>query len=69
MFPTTLPAFLRPSSGLLNASKILMFTKNCSPFLVWEVGRCQIDKFVRLMEMAGAINSDLFGTRMGRILD
>lgn len=34
-----------------------------------EVGRCQIDKFVRLMEMAGAINSDLFGTRMGRILD
>lgn len=52
-----------------------MFRENCSSFFVlhwkkWEDVRNEaVGKFLRLMEMAGAVSPGLFGTRMGRILD
>lgn len=50
VFPTILPALLKPSSGFLNASEFLMFTDNGSSFFVlhwkkWEDVRNEgIDK-------------------------
>lgn len=76
MFPTTLPVFLKLSSGLLNASKFSGVHRKLLFFFLCYAGRSRegvrneaVDKFIRLMEMAGAISPGLFGTRMSRILD
>lgn len=74
VFPTVLPALLKPSSGFLNASEVLMFTESGSFFFVlhWkkreDVRNEAIDKFVRLMGMAGALSPGFFGAGVGRIL-
>lgn len=60
VFPTILPALLKPSLGFLNASRFLVFTDNGYSFFMlhwrkWEDVRNEaIDKFVRLMGIAGA---------------